>query len=241
MEFLNGKSDVGKIWIYNERYVALAEYCPKNDSIKVRVMPTYTADEIWRSSTNFFIVFAVCNILFLEVCFLVPVVLGLSGVWQLNTIVVYFQISPIFCSLGFIGAMATAFFMSGLAPWHGAEHKAIDAWERFGSYEMEDIKRGQRVQKYCGTRIGALYMIFTATVGLAGYVLNLSLWWYLAIFAVGGIFFGTGWAYNAALSQSVVWLSDLLQKYITTKEPSEKELRTAQAAIKALVEAHRGY
>jgi uncharacterized protein YqhQ len=133
--------------------------------------------------------------------------------------------------------MMMAYTRQYIATWHGAEHKTIASYENNGSIEIEDIKKESRINDKCGGRlflplivgmssanfIAKKLGVNTAIVNLA--LMELVLWIDTLI----------GWDKIPITSQVSRWL----QKHITTREPGEIELHTAQFAFQKLIDAHK--
>ena len=123
-----------------------------------------------------------------------------------------------------------------IASWHGAEHMAIAAYQRNCSTALADIAKESPVHSHCG---GRLFFPSIIVGGLAAWLVakfNLN---ELATFLVAyevTLWVDTlvGWHKIPVAAQA----SRVFQKYITTREPSELELQTAQRAMEELLAAH---
>ncbi len=112
---------------------------------------------------------------------------------------------------------------------HGAEHMAIQAYMQENSYDLEIILRMDRIDNSCGGRFSAIYIVAWILAPLLSIVSGwpaFILWSYLV---VGGFFLD--FISNGKVP-IFVFISRLIQKYLTTKKPDECALRTAQKAIK---------
>ena len=124
-----------------------------------------------------------------------------------------------------------------IAPWHGAEHMAIAAYWRNGSTNLDALAKESPVNDKCGGRI---FVFAIVAFGIS-----------MALMPVIGI---PQWATSLIMLEVGLWLdklvgldhipgvahiSRLLQKHITTRVPGEVELRTAQAAMLALLAEHQ--
>jgi hypothetical protein len=159
---------------------------------------------------------------------------GVSGAFEGDPWLIYL--------LGFFLIGATA--RSTFAPWHGAEHMAIAAYERFGSTCLEAIERESPVNAKCGTRfafpmIVSQILVVKITDGLfvgelASFA-GLIFFFLITLECLLWIDFWFGFDKLPVTRQ----VSYLIQKYIVTKRPGEIELRTAQMAMIRLLVAHR--
>lgn len=126
-----------------------------------------------------------------------------------------------------------------VATWHGAEHMAIAAYQRNGSTDLETMRRESPVHEKCGGRIllpllvGTTLAIATAkATGTNAVVLSLTT--LEALLWVDSL---KGWD-RIPVARAA---SRILQKYITTRQPTDRELRTAQRALQELIKAHHAH
>ena len=120
-----------------------------------------------------------------------------------------------------------------IAPWHGAEHKAITAYMNHKWTGIKKIKKASRVTKLCGSRL-LIPLLLTILIpcffnGIHSMIvlfalLEITLW----IDAL--------WGWNNVPIFSHISL--FIQRFILTREPGPLEIHTAQAALKALIVAH---
>lgn len=120
--------------------------------------------------------------------------------------------------------------------WHAAEHKVIAAYTAWGTTSVTEIANANRIDMRCGGRFVLPFMLvpFT-TVFLCKWfgwnVVVVSLFLYELLLWVDHLF---GFDRIPVTRHA----SYLLQKYITTKEPDQRELETAQKALTNLLDAH---
>ncbi len=164
--------------------------------------------------------------------------LGISNIFLLNLMEGAMKLTIFFLFL-----VSTLFMkdMREIYRYHGAEHKAVHAYEDKVELTVENVKKYSPVHQRCGTSFIAV-LIFVSIIlfsffgvlpvllrvvlkiallpvvaGIAYEIIRLSSklekFWYLNIF---------------------VWPGVLLQK-ITTAEPDEKEIKAAIAALKEVV------
>ncbi len=118
---------------------------------------------------------------------------------------------------------------TSIGRYHGAEHKAVAAYENFGEVTLENARKSSRIHPRCGTNILA-YIIVAALLDpfIGG-------WWYaIAQF----ILISEAW-FVFGKSQASIAVGNFLQRYLTTTEPDRAELEVAVESINALIRAER--
>lgn len=123
-----------------------------------------------------------------------------------------------------------------VAPWHGAEHKVIESYDRLGTIYYDDIKRQSPISDYCGARFFALVFIAGLLSGVALPMRCFSVFGEMSI-AMLVLVLGSVLDMPFLRAIGAIAFSRLLQRRTTT-EPGEKELATAIAALRALIQAH---
>ena len=123
-----------------------------------------------------------------------------------------------------------------IATWHGAEHMTCNSYWHNGKTDLDSISKESTFSPRCGGR----YLTPLVLIMLSSTLLEM----YTGINAV--IFLLLGW--EIMLWIDTFWgidkipvfsgASRLLQTHITTKQPGDKELATAQSAIEAVLHAH---
>jgi hypothetical protein len=129
-------------------------------------------------------------------------------------------------TLAALGAVLT-FVHVFVARWHGAEHKVAAAYARDDPAWPDLVRTESRVHELCGGRF-----LLPLVVLLLAPIRTLTMW--IAVEALLWIDKLYGIRRTPLLAQA----STLLQKYITTAEPSNAEVETAIAAMRALIAAH---
>lgn len=126
--------------------------------------------------------------------------------------------------------------ISRTARWHGAEHMAISAYSDSGSTDLEVIRRESPVNDLCGGRVALPTIGVAALASRAAKTDNARLAAQL-VSLEAMLWLDKCWGLHRipGLAQT----SRLLQRYATTRQPSELELLTAQRAIQELVAADR--
>lgn len=109
--------------------------------------------------------------------------------------------------------------LSPIAATHGAEHMVVHAIERGEPLRPDVVRRMPRVHPRCGTNLAIGALVFSAIVQVT---------W--ASFQEAG-------ALLALVLTLSVWkpLGSLAQKYVTTREPREKDIRGAISAAEELI------
>lgn len=121
-----------------------------------------------------------------------------------------------------------------VASWHGAEHMAFAAYEKRRSTAIVDIRAESPVNDQCGTGVAIPVILLIVTQTILGLP-----WWTLLALA---IYVGSGSDSifdKLARLPGVIQLSNLTQRFVTTKRPGECELLTAKAALDVLITAHQ--
>ena len=114
--------------------------------------------------------------------------------------------------------------------YHGAEHKAVAAYEKYGEVTLEGAKDMSRIHPRCGTNI-LIYIILVA-------FLDPFVDW--APFAVlQFVLISEAWFVFGKTRVSII-VGNFLQRYFTTSEPRQKELEVAVESLKELLRAEAG-
>ena len=126
--------------------------------------------------------------------------------------------------------------------YHGAEHKAVNAYENGTPLEVEAIKKYDTAHRRCGTSF--LFVVLIIAIIVFAVIGRPSLWLMLlsrillipviAAFSYEVIYFGAGHANNRivrVLTAPGLWLQAL-----TTRQPDDSQLEVAVSALKKVVE-----
>jgi len=119
---------------------------------------------------------------------------------------------------------------SPLGRYHGAEHKAVAAYEEHGEVTLGNAKKAGRIHPRCGTNILA-YIILAALLD------TLIGWWGYAILQF--ILISELW-FVFGKSRPSIAVGNFLQKYFTTTEPRRAELEVAVESLNRLIRAEEG-
>jgi CBS domain-containing protein len=136
---------------------------------------------------------------------------------EVQWLLVQFAVAPIFLLL--LRALP-------LAGYHGAEHKVINAMDQGEPLELDVVRRMSRVHVRCGTNLIAGLGIFVVVTQ--------------ALSAIRPP--GLADADGALIGGALAWLlykrvGPLLQRWFTTREPSDHQLRAAISAANDLMRA----
>lgn len=135
-----------------------------------------------------------------------------------------FPILPIL--LIFFAAMK----FTAIGRYHGAEHKAVSAYEKYGEITLEGAKGMSRLHPRCGTNI-LIYIIIASFV--APFV-DWAPWAVLQFIVISEAWFLLG------KTRPSIAIGNFMQKYLTTSEPGRKELEVAVESLNELLRAERG-
>ena len=147
-----------------------------------------------------------------------------SGVETLGGVFNFFAEFPILpILLLFFAAMR----FTPIGRYHGAEHKAVAAYEKYGEVTLQNAKAASRIHPRCGTNI-LLYIILAALLD------PLISWWGYAILQF--ILISEAWFVFGQTRPSIA-VGNFLQKYLTTTEPRRAQLEVAVESMKRLLQA----
>jgi uncharacterized protein YqhQ len=111
--------------------------------------------------------------------------------------------------------------------YHGAEHKAVAAYEKYGEVTLEGAKKSNRIHPRCGTNI-------LSYIALAALLDPLIDWWGYAVLQF--ILISEAWFVFGQTRPSIA-VGNFLQRYFTTTEPRRAELEVAVESLKSLLQA----
>jgi uncharacterized protein YqhQ len=147
-----------------------------------------------------------------------------SGAGPLGGVFAFFAEFPILpVLLLFFAAMK----FTSIGRYHGAEHKAVAAYEEYGEVTLEGAKKSSRVHPRCGTNILG-YIVLAALFD------PLIDWWGYAVLQF--IFISEAWFVLGKTRLSIA-VGDFLQRYFTTTEPGRAELEVAVESLNKLLRA----
>jgi uncharacterized protein YqhQ len=111
--------------------------------------------------------------------------------------------------------------------YHGAEHKAVAAYEKYGEVTLQNAKGVSRVHPRCGTNI-LIYIILAALLD------PLIAWWGYGI--VQFILISEAWFVFGQTRPSIA-VGNVLQRFLTTTEPRRAQLEVAVEGLSKLLHA----
>ena len=111
--------------------------------------------------------------------------------------------------------------------YHGAEHKAVAAYEEHGEVTLEGARKSSRIHPRCGTNILS-YIVLAALID------PLIDWWGYAILQF--ILISEAWFIFGKTRASIA-VGNFLQRHCTTTEPRRAELEVAVESLRRLLRA----
>jgi uncharacterized protein YqhQ len=145
----------------------------------------------------------------------------------LGAVLAFFAAFPI---LPILALFFAAMKLTSIGRYHGAEHKAVAAYEKYGEVTLENAGRVSRIHPRCGTNI-LIYIILAA---LADPFIG---WWGYAVLQF--ILISEAWFVFGKTRWSIA-LGNFMQRYLTTSEPGRKELEVAVESLAELIRAEEG-
>jgi uncharacterized protein YqhQ len=145
----------------------------------------------------------------------------------LGAVLHFFAIFPILpvLLLFFAGMKFTV-----IGRYHGAEHKAVAAYEKYGDVTFDGASGMSRVHPRCGTNI----LIYIVAVSLVDPFIDWAPWVVLQFIVITEAWFILGGTYVS------IAIGNFIQRYLTTSEPGRKELEVAVESLNELLRAERG-
>jgi uncharacterized protein YqhQ len=119
---------------------------------------------------------------------------------------------------------------TSIGRYHGAEHKAVAAYEKYGEVTLEGARSSGRIHPRCGTNI-LIYILLAALLD------PLIDWWAYAILQF--ILISEAWFILGQTRPSIA-VGNFLQRHFTTTEPARSELEVAVESMKQLLRAENG-
>jgi uncharacterized protein YqhQ len=147
-----------------------------------------------------------------------------SGEGAIGGVFTFFAAFPI---LPILIIFFAAMKFTPIGRYHGAEHKAVAAYEKYGEVTLQNAKGSSRIHPRCGTNI-LLYIIIAALLD------PLIAWWGYAILQF--ILISEAWFIFGKTRPSIA-VGNFLQRYITTTEPRRAQLEVAVESLNRLLQA----
>lgn len=119
---------------------------------------------------------------------------------------------------------------TSIGRFHGAEHKVVAAYEKYGEVTMQNSRASNRLHPRCGTNI----LIYILIAGLLDPLID---WWGYAILQF--IFISEAW-FLIGQSKVSIAVGNFFQRHFTTTEPRRAELEVAVESMNRLLAAEEG-
>jgi len=176
--------------------------------------------------------------------------LGDSGNLQSFSFHLWDGVFKFFIFIGYVLAISFIPDIKRVFEYHGAEHKTIYAFEHGKPLTYENIKNYSRLHPRCGTSfllfvLAISILIFSIVIPLSLQLFQISNFWWKHVFALGLkivlMIPISGLAYEvirvAGEKENTWWCKflcfpGLFFQLITTKEPDQKQVEVAVAALK---------
>lgn len=123
--------------------------------------------------------------------------------------------------------------------FHGAEHKAIGAYEkRQGRISVQEAEEVSRISRRCGTN----FLVYAAATGTVIGILPLGHGTFQQVLTMGAAYelFRMPAEKCPAVKSVIDPIGDALQRKVTTREPSQRQLQAACRGLNLLLEAESG-
>ncbi len=147
-----------------------------------------------------------------------------SGAGTLGGVFAFFAEFPILPILLLFFAVMK---FTPIGRYHGAEHKAVAAYEKYGEVTLQNARAASRVHPRCGTNI-LIYIILAALLD------PLIAWWGYGILQF--ILISEAWFIFGQTRPSIA-VGNFLQRYLTTTEPRRAQLEVAVESLDRLLQA----
>jgi uncharacterized membrane protein len=119
---------------------------------------------------------------------------------------------------------------TSIGRFHGAEHKVVAAYERYGEVTMKNARASNRLHPRCGTNI----LVYILAAGLADPLVG---WWGYAFLQF--ILISEAWFIFGQTKPSIA-VGNFFQRHFTTTEPRRAELEVAVESMNRLLAAEKG-
>jgi hypothetical protein len=217
--------------LFGPNYMSVAHR--RNGEIHVKVEPSALRKPTnpavqrvsrWPIIRSFFLWGRVVAQLFGSVWGLLFFVATLASLWLFVRLM---QLGSGAGTLGGVFAFFAAMKFTPIGRYHGAEHKAVAAYEKYGKVTLQNARGVSRVHPRCGTNI-LLYIILAALFD------PLIAWWGYAIMQF--ILISEAWFVFGKTRPSIA-VGNFLQRYLTTTEPRRAQLEVAVESLNRLLRA----
>lgn len=145
----------------------------------------------------------------------------------IGAVLEFFALFPILpVLLLFFAAMK----FTSIGRYHGAEHKAVAAYENYGEVTLESAKSMSRIHPRCGTNI----LIYITIAALIDPFIDWAPYAVLQFILISEAWFIFG------KTRTSIAIGNFVQKWLTTSEPARKELEVAVESLRELLRAEWG-
>jgi uncharacterized protein YqhQ len=177
-----------------------------------------------------------------SVFFLVPFFLAtwlkLSG-WVFNVVEALIRLTMF---IAYLSAIASWGQFRQILKYHGAEHKAINAYEAGAQMDVEHVKKYSRLHPRCGTSF--LFIVLIISIVLFSLMPNLGFVWQISyrillIPVIAGISYELlrlSGKYRNSLVSRILTTPGMGFQLLTTKEPTDDMLEVSIAAVQKVTE-----
>ena len=122
--------------------------------------------------------------------------------------------------------------------YHGAEHKAVAAFEaEVDLDDLDAVARVSRIHDRCGTNLVALMMVVTIPLATLPAVAQIPAF-LLAMAAMAELLGVAARRPRSIVSRAMLVVGRALQRWVTTAEPSRDELAVGCRALEACLAEH---
>lgn len=142
-------------------------------------------------------------------------------------VLAFFAAFPI---LPIMALFFAAMKFTSIGRYHGAEHKAVSAYEKYGEVTLENAKGVSRLHPRCGTNI----LFYITLAALADPFIDWAPYAVLQFILISEAWFTFG------KTRPSIAVGNFLQKHLTTSEPGRKELEVAVESLSELIRAEKG-
>lgn len=142
-------------------------------------------------------------------------------------VLAFFAAFPI---LPIMALFFAAMKFSSIGRYHGAEHKAVAAYEKYGEVTLENAKGVSRLHPRCGTNI----LFYITLAALADPFITWAPYAVLQFILISEAWFIFG------KTRPSIAVGNFLQRYLTTSEPGRKELEVAVESLSELIKTEKG-
>ena len=120
--------------------------------------------------------------------------------------------------------------LTSIGRYHGAEHKAVAAYEEHGEVTLQGARAASRLHPPCGSNI----LIYITIAALVDPFVDWAPYAVLQFILISEAWFVFG------KTRPSIAIGNFVQRHLTTSEPGRKELEVAVESLAELLRAERG-